>query len=151
MFITAEREVFIMNKLAVVLMFSTLLASGCISQLDSDQNETEGVDVPDANENEDNTIYLTDSGFEPENIIVEQGETVTWVNNASGSMWIASDQHPTHTEYSGTSLNEHCSSGEGSFDQCQTGDEYSFTFDQQGTWGYHNHEPLISGGQVIVE
>lgn len=140
-----------MNKLAIVLMLSALAASGCVSQLGTDQNETEGVDVPEANENEDNTIYLTDSGFEPENIIVEQGETVTWINNASSSMWIASNQHPTHTEYSGTSISEHCNGGEESFDQCQNGDEYSFTFDQQGTWGYHNHEPFISGGQVVVE
>lgn len=140
-----------MNKLAIVFLGLVLATSGCISDSVDSEPEEEPVDTPEATENENNTIYLTDSGFQPENLAIEQGETVTWINNASSSMWVASDQHPTHTEYSGTSVAEHCNGGGESFDQCSTSDKYSFTFDQQGEWGYHNHEPFVSGGQIVVE
>jgi plastocyanin len=69
-------------------------------------------------------------------------------------MWVASDQHPTHTEYSGTSRTEHCQNGDqtsSAFDQCSAGDNFSFTFEQEGEWSYHNHENSFQGGTVVVE
>lgn len=99
----------------------------------------------------DNTIVFTGSGFQPASLTVEQGETVTWVNQADTSMWVASDRHPTHTLYDGSSRSEHCDGDSTAFDQCGTGDRYSFTFEKTGEWGYHNHVPFVQGGTITVE
>jgi plastocyanin len=146
-------------KYEIILLGLIILASGCI---DNGQTETIEPDSADqtstptslANSSEDNTVYLTESGFQPSEITVEQGETVTWINNASNVMWVASDQHPSHTNYADSSIYEHCQSGdqtESAFDQCSTGDEFSFTFEKTGEWSYHNHERAVQGGTVTVE
>jgi len=68
-------------------------------------------------------------------------------------MWVASAVHPTHTLYAGTSLSEHCGNGAAndSFDQCDAGDDYSFTFKKTGEWKYHNHVNASQTGTVIVQ
>ena len=133
-----------------------IVASGCISSnstqpdTESPENETS---TPTQLNQSNNTVVLTDSGFEPADITVEQGETVTWVNEGSTPMWVGSDRHPTHTDYAGSSLREHCENGDqtsAAFDQCSTGDRFSFTFEKTGEWGYHNHQPFVSGGTVTV-
>ena len=66
-------------------------------------------------------------------------------------MWVASDEHPTHEEYDGTSLQEHCAQGTSDvFDQCGAGGTYSFTFEKVGEWSFHNHEQAADGGTIIV-
>lgn len=141
----------------ILALAAVVLVSGCLNSADSPEtsspvNETsEPTDLP---EESSNTIYLTESGFTPSEITVEQGETVTWVNNASWSMWVASDRHPTHTNYAGSTLNEHCQNGDqnsAAFDQCSTGERFSFTFEKTGEWSYHNHESAGQGGTIIVE
>lgn len=97
-----------------------------------------------------NLVYYRDSGFEPDSITIEEGEEVTWIDESSSRMWVGSDQHPSHTEYDGTSLNDHCPS-EDSFDSCGPVGRYSFTFNQTGEWGYHNHRAAGDTGTVVVE
>ena len=66
-------------------------------------------------------------------------------------MWVASDPHPSHTGYSGTTKQQHCPDVQGvAFDQCSIGPSYSFVFQKIGTWGYHNHASANDGGTVIV-
>ncbi len=102
------------------------------------------------------TITLTDSGFSPSSITVKKGQAVTWVNESTQAMWVASAPHPAHTGYDGASLNEHCAAGYAGpapFDECaeaQTGGSYTFTFDKAGTWKYHNHLRVEETGTVIV-
>lgn len=100
------------------------------------------------------TITYGPNGFSPANVTVAPGTTVTWVNNGSGRMWIGSDDHPTHTEFDGTSTSQHCVNGAPAnasvFDQCNAGQSYSFTFTKAGTWGYHNHAQSSAGGTVTV-
>ncbi|MFB6175351.1 MAG: hypothetical protein ABEJ87_05275 [Candidatus Nanohalobium sp.] len=83
---------------------------------------------------------------------VEVGDTVVWRSETSTPMWVASDRHPVHSKYSGSSLSEHCGQGGGSsFYQCSSGETYRFTFEKDGTWGYHNHEYASHTGKVVVE
>lgn len=98
----------------------------------------------------DNVVQYSSSGFSPETMRIERGETVTWQSSGS-SMWVAVDQHPTHAQYDGTSLQEHCNNGGDVFDQCGTGNTYSFTFEKTGEWNYHNHRQAGHTGTVIVE
>ena len=141
----------------ILALAAVVLVSGCLNSTDSLEtsspvNETsQPTDLP---EDGANTVYLTESGFTPSTITVEQGETVTWVNNASREMWIGSDRHPTHTEYADSTLREHCQNGDqntAAFDQCSTGHRFSFAFEKTGEWGYHNHESAGQTGTVIVE
>ncbi len=87
-----------------------------------------------------NTVVYTDSGFSPATLSVKLGTKVTFKNESSLLMWVASNPHPTHTDYPG--FDERASSA--------TGESYSFTFDQKGSWGYHNHMNPSDGGTVVV-
>ena len=98
-------------------------------------------------------VTLTDSGFSPETITVKKGQTVTFVNQSKSGMWVASDPHPTHQGYDGTTRNEHCVPGyEGAapFDECTVANQFTFTFGQVGSWGYHNHVIDEQHGTVVV-
>lgn len=99
-------------------------------------------------------VTLTANGFSPASVTIAKGGTVTWKDTSGGSMWIASNVHPNHTDYDGTSRSQHCApgyTGPTPFDQCGTGTTYSFTFDQTGTWTYHNHRQSSQVGTVIVK
>lgn len=99
-----------------------------------------------------NTINYTSSGFTPQTITVSQGESVTFVNESSGDMRVASAVHPSHAVYGGTTRSEHCPDPDNTaFDQCQTSDTYTFTFDKAGEWNYHNHVNAGDTGTIIVE
>ncbi|MBY6293902.1 hypothetical protein GLU60_00735 [Nanohaloarchaea archaeon H01] len=145
-------------RTTLILLTFVVVASGCLHSsepVQSPQQENPSNQTSSPTEIAENTttIYFTGSGFQPADLTVQQGETVTWINNASRSMWVGSDQHPVHSEYSGSSLREHCQSGDqtsAAFDQCSTGDRFSFTFEKTGEWGYHNHQPFVAGGTITV-
>lgn len=143
-----------MRKLILAAIFAVVVVSGCTSTQGQQPAETDKIpeDTPDvAADNRSNyTVYYTSSGFQPSELAIQKGETVVWVNNASSSMWVASDRHPTHTNYAGTSLSQHCPSSGTAFDQCSSGERYSFTFEKTGEWSYHNHEAAREGGTVTV-
>lgn len=87
------------------------------------------------------TVNLTDNGFSPSSITINAGDTIKFINQSSGRMWVASNPHPTHTDYPG--FDEKTAVG--------SGDSYSFTFTRPGTWGYHNHiTPTVQGTIVVV-
>lgn len=87
-----------------------------------------------------NAVSYTENGFEPNSITIKTGQTVTWTNKDSDDLWVASNPHPTHTDYPG-------------FDELKgmsTGQTYSFTFTKIGKWGYHNHLNPSQQGTVVV-
>ncbi len=99
------------------------------------------------------TVTYTDSGFSPKSVTIKKGQSVTWVNKSSRAMWIGSASHPDHTGYDGTSRAAHCAAGytgPAPFDECGAGTSYTFTFNEVGTWGYHNHAGAQDMGVVIV-
>ncbi len=102
------------------------------------------------------TVMYTDNGFSPASVTIAQGQTVTWVNQASDKMWVASGVHPTHMVYDGTSKSQHCVAGYAGpvpLDECAavaSGASYSFTFDKAGDWKYHNHTSAADIGEIVV-
>ncbi len=87
------------------------------------------------------TVRLTDSGFEPKEITVKSGASVTFVNESAKGMWVASAVHPTHQVLAG-------------FDQKTSvakGGTYVYTFAKVGTWKFHNHVSPEMTGTVIVK
>lgn len=102
-----------------------------------------------------NIITYTDSGYTPSMIIIKKGETVIWKNESSISMWTASAMHPTHRVYPGTDA---AACGTQTllpmFDACAgtaPGQSWSFTFNNIGTWKYHNHLNSSQFGTIKVE
>lgn len=102
-----------------------------------------------ATEEEEYAVTYTDAGYSPTTLTVKKGETVTFKNQSSRSMWTASAVHPTHREYPTTGG---CLGS--TFDACQgvqPGDSWSFRFDIPGTWKYHNHLSPGDTGVIVVE
>jgi plastocyanin len=84
------------------------------------------------------TITYTDKGFQPSFLSVRAGDVVKFRNQSPIGMWVASNPHPTHTDYiefdAGNSVNAN--------------GEYSFTFNRVGVWGFHNH--LNPNHQAVI-
>lgn len=164
-----------MNKNIVIAIIFIILAVGGyfiyqsmntaqVSPSNNQESQTNSQNEPSNNEPgidieviipKTHEVTYTDSGYSPNELTVKVGDTVTYKNQSSGGMWVASAMHPTHVVYSGTSLQEHCpDTANTSFDACkssQTGESWSFTFTKIGTWGYHNHGKSTAFGKIIVE
>jgi len=98
------------------------------------------------------TITFNGDAFSPSNVTIAQGGTITFTSTG-GPMWIASDPHPIHNGYDGTTQQQHCAAGYTGpkpFDQCSQGTSFSFTFSKVGSWGYHDHLNAGLGGTVTV-
>lgn len=98
------------------------------------------------------TVTYGSTGFSPSSINVAVGDTVRFVNQSGTDMWVAVDDHPTHMEYDGTALRDHCPTTT-VFDQCTrgaSGSSYEFTFTKAGVFGYHNHMRATDTGAVTV-
>jgi plastocyanin len=94
-------------------------------------------------------VEITASGYSPNQITIELGEEVTWTNRNSRAHWVASAVHPTHAAYPepGGCIGS-------KFDSCRAlepGENWSFTFNQKGTWFYHDHLNPSNTGSVVVE
>ena len=102
-----------------------------------------------------NVVKMTADGFSPSTITIKSGESVSWVNENTGEHQPASNDHPTHTLYPGSSANK-CNGPDeaNTFDACRgisSGGSYTFTFTKKGTWGYHDHLSSGTRGTVIVQ
>ncbi len=120
--------------------------AGVISNLDEDE-QIAGI--------KENVVEITSSGFSPKELVISKGEAVTWINRDTEEHWPASAIHPTHTVYPGSDVNK-CGTAEQEniFDSCHglaQGESWTFTFNEVGSWAYHDH--IVSGlfGKIIVE
>lgn len=86
-------------------------------------------------------VNYTDKGFSPASLEIKAGETVQFVNNSNGGMWVASGPHPAHTAYPEFDPKRNILSGE----------IYEFTFTKIGEWKYHNHTKSGMYGAIIVK
>ena len=112
-------------------------------------------EIEESAEVSNNIIEITSAGFSPKTLTIQSGETVAFVNKDSDGHWPASNMHPTHTTYPGSSIDKCGTADESSiFDACKAlaeGEEYSFTFTRTGRWPFHDHRNPGKGGTVVVE
>jgi plastocyanin len=87
------------------------------------------------------TVTYDTTGFSPSKVTIKVGDTVRFINKTSREMDVASNPHPTHTDYPAFDQGKGAFNGKNTFD---------FTFTQVGIWGYHNHESARDRGEVIV-
>ena len=100
------------------------------------------------------TVEITANGYEPKSVSIKAGGTVTWVNKVDANHWPASNAHPTHTLYPGSSIQKCNTAPEEVFDACtslKNKDTYSFIFTEVGSWKYHDHVNPGLGGVINVE
>jgi plastocyanin len=91
--------------------------------------------------------------YAPGTVTIAKGGVVTFTSSGA-RMWVAADDHPTHTKYDDTSRAVHCAegyTGAPAFDQCQGGTSYSFTFTKSGVFEYHDHINAAATGKVVVQ
>ena len=104
---------------------------------------------------EGTVVTYTDGGFSPESVEIAAGDTVTFRNNSSRGFWPASASHPTHKVYPDSDIAKcNTDSADSIFDACASvspGSTYSFTFDEIGTWNYHDHFRAGLTGTVVVQ
>ena len=114
------------------------------NQQTAPQSSTEQAPIAEKNE-----VIYTNAGYSPATLTIKKGETVTFKNQSSSSMWTASGIHPTHRLYPTTGG---CIGS--TFDTCkgvEPGDSWSFRFDISSTWKYHNHLSPSDTGTITVE
>ena len=148
------------NSIWVIIALVVVIAGGwfLLSQTPESAPVTTETPVSDALTNNlpatPTVIVYNDQGFSPSSITVAVGTTITFVNQSTNDMWVASAMHPTHTVYSGTSLSQHCpDTDNATFDECKgdaPGSSFSFTFNKEGVWNYHDHLNGSWTGTVIV-
>lgn len=79
--------------------------------------------------------------FTPKSVNIKVNDWVFFKNKSSADVWVASNPHPTHTDYPG-------------FDAKQSiapGGQFKFQFTKAGSWGYHDHLNPVVGGTVVVK
>lgn len=105
----------------------------------------------------EHTVVYSDGGYAPKELTVKKGEKVTFRNESSHVMWPASAMHPAHAEYPGSGLQKCTDSSVDKstlFDSCsekKSREEWSFQFQEVGTWNYHDHRRAEYWGTIIVE
>lgn len=86
-------------------------------------------------------VTYTGTGFVSRTVNIKVGDTVQFVNKGEQQeMWVASNVHPLHDILP-------------TFDQKSSvgfNGVYEFTFDDAGTWEYHNHLRAGDTGKVVV-
>ncbi|MDP3794444.1 MAG: cupredoxin domain-containing protein [bacterium] len=85
-------------------------------------------------------VQLTENGFQPEPLTIQQGDTVEFRTGRGKPFWPASDLHPTHTIYPKFDPRE----------PIEPGETWSFRFDKTGQWRYHDHLAPLFRGTIIV-
>ncbi len=136
--------------LITLLILSIVFVAGCNKASNGVTKETTATTLP-----KENTVEIILSGFNPETLIVKQGTTVTFVNKDSKDHWPASAVHPTHQLYPGSDISK-CGTSEKNmiFDACRglkSGESWQFTFNEKGSWKYHDHLTPSLRGTIIVE
>lgn len=103
--------------------------------------------LPSRSNNVETTVLIKDTGFEPENIVVERGTKIIFKNAGSQLHWPASNFHPTHTLYpeQGGCLGS-------TFDTCrglEHGETFEYVINHVGEWPLHDH--LFPGFVMVVK
>lgn len=94
-------------------------------------------------------ITYDGKSYTPASAEIKKGSSVLFLNRGTGTMWPASAMHPTHAVYP---TKGGCVGS--TFDACQAlpqGTSWVFTFDEAGSWKYHDHLNPSAYGTIVVK
>jgi len=111
-------------------------------------NDDGGSDGDDAGAPQTYTIEISSAGFSPSSLTINVRDIVVFVAVDGSNRWPASAVHPTHIVYpeGGGCIGS-------AFDSCEgiaNGDSWPFTFNEVGSWGYHDHLSPGKTGLITV-
>lgn len=101
----------------------------------------EATEEPTAPKPATHEVSYNGSSFSSSNLTINAGDTVRFTNSSSSLMWVASDPHPTHTNFASFDSNQGVGQGQ----------TYNFTFAKAGTFGFHNHLNSSHTGTITVK
>ena len=122
----------------VIVGVAGFILFALLSQPSKTTDSTEHIEFLEGNEVE---MVLGEERYEPREIRIKKGTTVTFSTTNNHKHWPASNIHPTHSIYS-------------EFDPkrpLEADETWSFTFDQVGRWGLHDHLRPFYTGVIYVE
>ena len=94
-------------------------------------------------------VSYTDGGFEPDEAVIERGQSIRFTNNSSGVLWVAAAGDDESPRYPGLG-----DCGASLFDTCTAlapNEFWEFTFEEIGTWAFQNNVDKGKTGIVRVE
>lgn len=115
-----------------------------------ENTNTESLDTANVNEEiitetsgAEQDVTVTNTGFSPKSLTIKAGDSVTWTNTSTRTVYVAPDEHPAHQKYAGI------------WDDDESGniapdESYTVTFSQAGTYTYHDHLNSTFTGTIIV-
>lgn len=121
----------IQKTLAIIILFIVSPVAGFL------YNEyRSSASQPDS----EHVVELSKDEFRPQELTIEQGDTVTFITMGTEPFWPASDPHPTHKYLNGFDPERELAADE----------SWDFTFTSPGSWDYHNHLGTSYRGTIIV-
>ncbi len=145
--------IFVIVAIVLIAGILILFKSGKKVELDSGVDNLDVVSRIKAQQTF--TIIITDEGYSPQTLNIGEGDKVVWRHEGTQQNWPASASHPTHKVYPNSGI-EKCGTEEEDviFDACRglvNGDVWSFTFNEKGSWDYHDHLHPDLRGTIIVK
>ncbi len=143
------------NLIIILIVLAVLISGGWFvlksqktqdtTQVTPTQSLPEAINSPVSSSSASATIKesivtITAAGFNPKDLKIKVGESVTWVNNDTKDHNVASAPHPTHTVYPPLNLGV-----------AEAGEKKSLVFPTPGTYKYHDHLNPSLFGSVTVE
>jgi|GEM_PF-2241597 len=122
----------------ITLIFLVLLASGCVSDQVSEDTTKVGEAVEEASESNAYMVEYTDSGFAPDTLLIQQGDTVRWIDSSEEKELLVT------TEYSSMCPVE-------GFSSCEIVTDYNHTFNETGRYVYRNSNKLNDQATITVQ
>lgn len=118
------------SKTVFILILLALTVSGCTTENKAVEDIKEGKEsLEEATDSEEYTIKYTETGFEPGNLVIREGDTITWFDSTGENVTVT-------TEY-----RSECPVTEG-FSSCKPLEKFSHTFQEKGSYTYHAEENL---------
>lgn len=123
----------------VLLVAVTVLVLGCTSGGDNTSDLEKGSEaISEATDSESFVVKYSEAGFSPRTILIQEGDTVKWMDRSS-----------TDKLYLGSNQGKPCT-GDTGFSSCKTVENFSHTFEEEGTYEYYNENNRRDRGTVKV-
>ena len=87
-----------------------------------------------------NRVTVSKNGFSPSSITIKRGEAVVWINQSGEDASVNSGPHPTHDLHRFLNLGQFPSKS-----------SVGVTFNETGTFDYHNHFHPEQIGAIVVK
>lgn len=138
-----EKKVLIGIIIIGVLVAGAYIIVSGRSKLETKTNTTDTNTNPDTGGCATGTrIIYRNNSFSPSCLKLKSGAAVTFENDGTGEIQIASNPHPTHSDH--PILNEDLKLTRGQ-------STWQVILTQPSTYGYHNHMNPSHSGKIVVE